>query len=175
MLSCWRATTVCSWLTSLCYKTLSPSSLNKSCLLASDKKRKKKSSINIHLNFHFTFNFMSHNQPHSWQSHHRLIMLEQLLHMKLFKDARWAGLTCGGLYPELEPACSSDRQLHGALLYRPDTRLCLIWWGLTSSCLLPGSVSGGVETILPPQIFTPSLRPSHLDALNINGKSEDSG
>ena len=118
---------------------------------------------------------MSHNQPHSWQSHHRLIMLEQLLHMKLFKDARWAGLTCGGLYPELEPACNSDRQLHGALLYRPDTRLCLIWWGLTSSCLLPGSVSGGVETILPPQIFTPSLRPSHLDALNINGKSEDSG
>ncbi len=58
----------------------SPSSLYKSCLLAFDKN----SSINIHLNFHFTFNFISYDQLYSWQTHHQVIVLEQLLHMKLF-------------------------------------------------------------------------------------------
>lgn len=57
----------------------SSSSLNKSCLLAFDK-----NSINTHLHFHFTFNFISCNQLYSCQTHHQLITLEQLLHMKLF-------------------------------------------------------------------------------------------
>lgn len=61
-------------------------------------------------------------------------MLEKLLHIKLFKDVHWAGLADSSLYPELEAVCDSDRKLHVVLLYRPDTGLCLIWWGMTSSC-----------------------------------------
>lgn len=83
----------------------------------------------MHFYFHFTFNFISCNQLCSRQSHHWLIMLKKLVHMTLFQDVHWAGLTHSSLYPELEPVNICDRQLHGILLYWSDTRAVsnMVW------------------------------------------------
>lgn len=124
----------------------SPYSLYKGCLLAIDKN----SSINIHPNFHFTFHiyiirptiFLANSS-----SGNHVGAVEIILRCALGRTD-WRQLIS-----RTPTSGDSDRQLHGVLLYRTDTRLCLIWWGLTSSCWLPGS-EGDLNYFTSPDLHT---------------------